>query len=90
MSRRLAFVIGGTRGLGRAISLDLARAGYEVVALYGHDADAAEALEDAFQSHGFVGRCRRFDLTGTDIFDVDVDDDVWEIVRNSSPNPVLS
>ncbi|MBC8001217.1 MAG: SDR family NAD(P)-dependent oxidoreductase, partial [Opitutaceae bacterium] len=38
-------VTGGTRGVGRAISLRFARAGAVVIANYVRDADAAEKLK---------------------------------------------
>ncbi len=41
---RLALVTGGTRGIGRAISLELRREGCQVIALYHGDAAAAEAM----------------------------------------------
>src|SRR5262249_61130292 len=42
--RKVAAVTGGTRGIGRAVSLNLARDGYRVFALYGRDREAAGAL----------------------------------------------
>lgn len=38
---RLALVTGGTRGIGREISVQLSRAGYKVVANYAHNDEAA-------------------------------------------------
>jgi acetoacetyl-CoA reductase len=45
--KRTALVTGGTRGLGRAISLALHEAGHRVAAVYHHDADAAKRYTDA-------------------------------------------
>ena len=42
---RLALVTGGTRGIGAAISLRLKKAGYNVVAAYGGNDDAAAAFK---------------------------------------------
>ena len=39
---RVAVVTGGTRGIGRAISVALKDAGYKVAANYGHDDKAAQ------------------------------------------------
>jgi acetoacetyl-CoA reductase len=41
---RVAVVTGGTRGIGRAISVSLKGAGYNVAANYGHDDRSAEAV----------------------------------------------
>lgn len=41
---RLALVTGGTRGIGRAISIQLKEAGYSVVAVYNSDEESAQAF----------------------------------------------
>jgi acetoacetyl-CoA reductase len=43
---RVALVTGGTRGIGEAISIALKEAGYEVVANYGGNDEAASAFKD--------------------------------------------
>jgi enoyl-[acyl-carrier protein] reductase III len=43
-SERVCLVVGGTKGIGRSVSLELARSG-RTFANYAHDADAAAALE---------------------------------------------
>lgn len=45
MERRVAIVTGGTRGMGRAISLELAKRGCTVCAVYRSDKESAEILE---------------------------------------------
>lgn len=56
-------VTGGTRGIGRAISLHFARHGALVIANYAHDEEAAAALaDDARAAGGRVELCRA-DLT---------------------------
>lgn len=44
MTGRVAIVTGGTRGIGRAISISLKEAGYQVAANYGGNDEAAEAF----------------------------------------------
>ena len=44
MSRKVAFITGASRGIGRAIALDLAAAGAQVVVNYASSPDAAEAV----------------------------------------------
>lgn len=45
MKNRVALVTGGTRGIGRAISIDLKKAGCKVVASYQGNEDAAQAFK---------------------------------------------
>jgi enoyl-[acyl-carrier protein] reductase III len=56
-------VTGGTRGIGRAISLQLARAGASVVANYARNDAAAEALRRQAKAEQLVLEVLRADLT---------------------------
>lgn len=60
---RLALVTGGTRGIGRAISLQFAKAGARIVASYVRDREAAKSLEEEGARHGLKISTIRADLT---------------------------
>jgi enoyl-[acyl-carrier protein] reductase III len=61
--RKIALVTGGTRGIGRAISLKLARSGFKVLALYGRNREAADSLTAEAQKEDLQILCLRGDLT---------------------------
>jgi len=58
----VALVTGGTRGIGQAISVELARAGYHVVATYRSNAASAEATAQAVAAVGGTFESLAFDL----------------------------
>jgi len=58
-----ALVVGGTRGIGRAISLRFARAGASVIANYLRGEKAAEDLRDTAEREGLRIRLCRGDVT---------------------------
>jgi 3-oxoacyl-[acyl-carrier protein] reductase len=58
-----AWVTGGSRGIGRATAIALARAGYDIALTYAHRADAAAAVVAEIQALGRTGRCVQLDLS---------------------------
>ncbi len=52
MSRPQALVTGGTRGIGRAVCLELASQGYDVAFTYRSNAEMAKTLEQELQARG--------------------------------------
>lgn len=62
MSNPVALVTGGSRGIGRAIALSLARAGHPVAVLFRSDADAAERVVAAITDAGGAGLAVRANI----------------------------
>jgi enoyl-[acyl-carrier protein] reductase III len=73
LKNKNAVVTGGTRGIGRAISLDLAGCGANVYALYARDRNNAEALEDLANQKGLKIVTIRGDLTKDEAFQASVE-----------------
>ena len=63
LNGKFAVVTGGTRGIGRAISKELARSGAAVLALYARNRVPAEELEKEARENGWNLTCLRGDLT---------------------------
>jgi len=62
---QVALVTGGSRGIGRAIALELSRTGYRVIITYkGNDAAAEETLA-LIREKGGQGEAVRFDVADT-------------------------
>lgn len=61
--RRVALVTGGSRGIGRATSIELARLGYFVIVNYVSDAQSAEATLAEISSRGGQGAVLKFDVS---------------------------
>jgi 3-oxoacyl-[acyl-carrier protein] reductase len=64
--RRVAIVTGATRGIGRAIAVQLATDGFNIVVNYRGDEEPAKALVDELQSHDVEARAIRADITNAD------------------------
>lgn len=67
-SGKTALVTGGTRGIGRAIALNLAMSGAKVIALYARDRKSAEALEQEAKAKELDIVTIRGDLTDAETF----------------------
>jgi len=63
---KVALITGGTRGIGKATSIAMAREGYRVYAVYVRNRQAAGALEQYAKQNGLDIRCLRADLTDED------------------------
>jgi len=62
METKSALVTGGSRGIGRACALELAKAGYEVAIAYNNDRQAAMNVARVVRRLGRVARVYRADL----------------------------
>jgi 3-oxoacyl-[acyl-carrier protein] reductase len=65
-TRRVALVTGGSRGIGRASSLALARDGFDVAVVYAGNAEAAADTVAALESAGATARAYRCDVSSSD------------------------
>ena len=63
MAGKMVLVTGGTRGIGRAISMQFARSGARVLANYVRDQKAAEQLEEQANAEGIEVKTVRADLS---------------------------
>ena len=63
MKQKTAIVTGGGRGIGRAISLELAESGYHVTINYRSGRSAAEETLEMIRQKGGQGRTIAFDVT---------------------------
>ncbi len=62
-NRPVALVTGGSKGIGRAICVEMARCGYQVVINYLSDADGASQTLEQVEQAGSCGACMQFDVT---------------------------
>jgi 3-oxoacyl-[acyl-carrier protein] reductase len=62
LAGKVALVTGGSRGIGRAIAIELARAGAQVVFTYVSNPDAARETEKAIGEAGGSGKAVRCDV----------------------------
>ena len=63
---RAAIVTGGTRGIGRAITLELARRGADVAFNYARSAEAAESLKSEVEALGVRALATQCDVASTE------------------------
>ena len=63
LENKVVVITGGTRGIGRAISIALAESGAEVYALYAKSRKNAETLEKEASANGFKVTAIRGDLS---------------------------
>lgn len=62
-SEKLALVTGGSRGIGKAIALKLAKCGYDVVINYAGNATAAQSTVEEIKALGVEAEAYKFDIS---------------------------
>ena len=60
--KKIALVTGGSRGIGRAIALELSKAGYYIIINYKSNDEAAMETLDMIKSHNGDGEAVKFDV----------------------------
>ena len=77
MSEKLALVTGGSRGIGRACALELAKAGYDVVINYAGNQEAANKTVEDIKALGVDAAAYKFDVSNQ----AEVDENINKIVE---------
>lgn len=83
--KKIALVTGGSRGIGKACALELARAGYDVIINYAGNVDAANKTVDEIKALGVDSAAYKFDVSNKE----QVDAAIAEIVEKYGRIDVL-
>lgn len=63
MSEKLALVTGGSRGIGKACALELAKAGYDIIINYAGNEEAANKTVEEIKELGVDAQAYKFDIS---------------------------
>lgn len=85
MSEKLAIITGGSRGIGKACALELARAGYDVVINYAGNSEAAERTVEEIKALGVDSAAYKFDVSNKE----EVEKNIAEIISKYGRVDVL-
>lgn len=66
MSEKLALVTGGSRGIGKACAIELAKAGYDVIINYAGNVDAANKTVEEIKALGVDSAAYKFDVSNAE------------------------
>ncbi len=83
--KKVALVTGGSRGIGKACAIELAKAGYDVAINYVGNTDAANATVEELKALGSDSEAFKFDVTNAEA----VNDGVAKVVEKYSKIDVL-
>jgi len=70
----VAIITGGSKGIGRAISMEFGKSGYHVIANYHSDDKAAEELVQSIEALGGSAESVKFDVTDTEAAEKAIND----------------
>ena len=85
MSEKLALITGGSRGIGKAIALKLATAGYDIVINYAGNEVAAQKTVDEIKALGVNAESYKFDVSNQE----EVDENIAKIIEKYGRIDVL-
>ena len=85
MSEKLAFITGGSRGIGRAIALRLAQEGFDIAINYAGNVQAAEKTIEEVKKLGVNANAYKFDVSNQQ----EVDENIAKIIEEFSRIDVL-
>lgn len=85
MSEKLALVTGGSRGIGKACALELAKAGYDVIINYAGNVEAANKTVEEIKALGVEAEAYRFDVSNAE----EVEANIAQIVEKYGRIDVL-
>lgn len=72
MSEKLALVTGGSRGIGKACAIELAKAGYDVVINYAGNVEAANKTVEEIKALGVEAAAYKFDVSNPEEVNVSI------------------
>lgn len=74
MSEKLAIVTGGSRGIGKACAIELAKAGYDIAINYAGNVDAANKTVEELKALGVEAEAFKFDVSDKDAAAAGIDE----------------
>ena len=77
MSEKLALVTGGSRGIGKACALELAKCGYDVVINYAGNTEAANKTVEEIKALGVEAEAFKFDVSNQ----AEVEENIAKIIE---------
>lgn len=79
--KKVALVTGGSRGIGRACAIELAKAGYDVIINYAGNEEAANATVSDIKALGVNAKAVKFDVSNKEVVDSAIAEIIAEFGR---------